>query len=229
MSLALIRKQLKVHANPMTALTQKKFFKNCSQDIFLGIPTPILRKLAKDFVALSFVELKTLMASEVHEERSLASFILCIQYIKATETQQTKIFKFYLKNRHTIRDWDGVDNSAPYIVGRHLLTRNTDVLYKLARSKNLWDRRIAIVSTWWFIRHGKISDTLDIAKILLDDQEDLIHKATGWMLREVGKQDLSALKHFLRTHYTALPRTTLRYAIERFAEKERKRYLKEPG
>lgn len=126
-----------------------------------------------------------------------------------------------MRNRKYIRNWDGVDDSAPYIVGPYLLRRRKAILHELGRSGSLWDRRIAIVATWWFIRQGQVDTTLKIAHLLLDDREDLIHKATGWMLREVGKRNLSALKRFLRVRAHKMPRTTLRYAIERLAPQER--------
>jgi 3-methyladenine DNA glycosylase AlkD len=165
------------------------------------------------------------MQSRIHEERSLANEILRIKFRKSDPQDQKRIFEFYVKNRKFIREWDGVDGSAPYIIGPYLLDRSKKLLYDLVRSPRLWDRRIAIVSTLWFIREGKISDTLKLARMLLCDEEDLIHKATGWMLREVGKQDLAALKKFLNAHVAIMPRTMLRYAIERFPEIERKKYM----
>ncbi len=166
------------------------------------------------------------MGSVVHDERSLAHMILRIQFLKAGEAGQEKIFNFYLRNRRFIRDWDGVDDSAPYIVGPWLLTRDKSLLYGLAKSSRLWDRRIAIVSTWWFIRNGHVDDTFALAEILLHDSEDLIHKATGWMLREAGKKDLRAFEKFLRRHHATMPRTSLRYAIERFPPEKREVYLR---
>jgi 3-methyladenine DNA glycosylase AlkD len=166
------------------------------------------------------------MASKVHDERSLANSILVLKYGRGGEKEKKQVYNFYLANRRFIRSWDGVDDSAPYIVGPHLLDKNRSVLFHLAGSKSLWDRRIAMVSTWWFIRQGDTKDTFKLASKLLKDEEDLMHKAAGWMLREAGKRNLKALKNFLARHHQAMPRTMLRYAIERFPEVERKRYLK---
>lgn len=212
-------------SNLQKSLTLCKFFKHCHGDVFLGVSTPVIRKIAKEFRSLAFEEIQKLMNSHVHEERSLAHAILCIQFQKADESDQAKIVEFYLANRDTIRDWDGVDNSAPYILGPFLLNRDKKILYDLALSESLWDRRIAIVSTWWFIRHGQIDDALRISQKLLFDKEDLIHKATGWMLREVGKRNPKALIEFLSIHHKTMPRTTLRNAIERFPAHERQQYL----
>jgi 3-methyladenine DNA glycosylase AlkD len=216
---------LQTLADSGRARTARAYFKNCTQDVFLGITTPQLRRLAGEYWEMKLSEIRKLMQSQVHEERSLANEILRIQFRKSGPRQQKQIFDFYVKNRKFIREWDGVDGSAPYIVGPYLLGRSKKLLYEWARSPRLWDRRIAIVSTLWFIRQGEIADTLKLAQMLLEDDEDLIHKATGWMLREVGKQDSAALKKFLNTHCAVMPRTMLRYAIERFPEPERKMYM----
>ncbi len=223
---SLIQQRLKKHSDPQKAIIHRNFFKNCKTDIFLGIPAPIIRIIAKEFWDIPLKEVRTLMHSKVRDERSLAHAILRLKFEDGNEKEQGKIYQFYLKNRKAIRDWDGVDDSAPYIVGKYLLRRDKKILYTLVKSNHIWDRRIAIVSTWWFIRKNKLQDTLKLAGLLLKDEEDLIHKATGWMLREVGKRDIKALKTFLKTHHPVMPRTTLRYAIERFAEKERKKYLR---
>jgi 3-methyladenine DNA glycosylase AlkD len=202
------------------------FFKHCKDDIFLGVPAAEIKKVAKEYEALSLVSLRALMQSDIHEARSLAHAVLRRQYLKADASQQEKIISFYLKGIKYIRDWDGVDDSAPYLLGAHLLERKRDILYDLVKSKNRWERRVAIVSTWWFIRHDDHADTLKIATLLLNDDEDLLHKATGWMLREVGKRDVTLLKKFLAKHAPSMPRTALRYAIERFSAKERAAYLK---
>jgi 3-methyladenine DNA glycosylase AlkD len=212
-------------ADPVRARTQRGFFKNCTGDTFLGVPTASARKVAREFAHLPLADIRKLMGSTVHDERSLAHMILCLQFQKAGESGNEKIFNFYLRNRRFIRDWDGVDDSAPYIVGPWLLTRDKRLLYELAKSPRLWDRRIAIVSTWWFIRNGHLDDTFALAEILLYDSEDLIHKATGWMLREAGKKDLRALEEFLRRHHAVMPRTSLRYAIERFPPEKRQLYM----
>jgi 3-methyladenine DNA glycosylase AlkD len=166
------------------------------------------------------------MASRVHDERSLAHSILVLKYRRGEPETKNRIFDFYIRNRRFIRDWDGVDDSAPYIVGPHLLDKDRSLLFQLAGSKILWNRRIAMVATWWFIRQGDTSDTFKLAEKLLGDREDLMHKAVGWMLREAGKRDLKALKKFLARHHKTMPRTMLRYAIERFPEPERKKFLR---
>jgi 3-methyladenine DNA glycosylase AlkD len=212
-------------ADPKRAQISRGYFKDTQGDVFLGVPTPAIRKLARQFYLLPLGGVRKLMRSRVHEERSLAHAILRLKFEKSPDDERGKIFDFFIKNRSAIRSWDGVDDSAPYIVGPYLLERNKKLLYQLVQSARLWDRRIAIVSTWCFIREGRTEDTLKLAAMLLEDEEDLIHKATGWMLREVGKRNLPALKRFLQLHGQMMPRTTLRYAIERFAQRERRRYL----
>ena len=224
-TLAAARTALHHLADPDQAAGSRRFFKNPGEDVFLGIATPLLRQVAGDFRDLPRAAVRELMGSRVHEERSLAHAILVLQYGKADEAGKERIFQFYLKHRGCIRSWNGVDDSAPYIVGPHLLNRDKSILYELIVSPNLWDRRIALVATWPMIRQGHIQDTFQLVERVLADQEDLIHKAAGWMLRETGKKDANALKQFLQTHYARLPRTTLRYAIERFSEAERVRYL----
>ncbi|HUZ46494.1 MAG TPA: DNA alkylation repair protein [Terriglobia bacterium] len=219
------RAALKREAHAAKAAVFRGFFKDTAGDVFLGVSAPVIRKIAKEFEALPLGSLQTLMHSGVHEERSLAHAILRKRFSQGSAREQEIIYKFYLKNRTAIRAWDGVDDSAPYIVGAYLLHREKSLLSTLARSERLWDRRIAIVSTAWFIRNGQTAVTFRIARMLLHDPEDLIHKATGWMLREAGKRDLPALKQFLKTHQRTMPRTVLRYAIERFPEKERRTYL----
>ncbi len=222
-----VRAALARQADAAKATVFRGFFKDAEEDIFLGVPAPNIRVIAKEFGALPLRGVQSLMKSGVHEERSLAHAILRRRFAQGNEREQEIIFKFYLKNRSAIRQWDGVDDSAPYIVGAYLLRREKSLLSELARSHRLWDRRISIVATWWFIRHGRTAPTFRIARMLLGDSEDLIHKATGWMLREAGKRDLPALKRFLNQHHRTMPRTMLRYAIERFPEKERRKYL--PG
>jgi 3-methyladenine DNA glycosylase AlkD len=208
------------------AAAKSIFFKNCKEDVFLGVRAEAIRKIAKEFVGLELTDLTQLVQSGVHEERSLGNAILCCKFRKSSEGQKEEIFNFYIENRHHIRDWNGVDDSAPYIVGPYLLEREKDLLYELAGSPVIWDRRIAIVATWWFIRQNRFEETLNLAQLLLKDKEDLIHKAVGWMLREVGKRDLTALRQFLDQHHPSMPRTMLRYAIEKLPPEERKGYLK---
>ena len=226
MTLANAKKALRRHADAKKAVTYRGFFKDASADTFLGVTSPLLKGVAKEFRHLSFDDIKPLMHSDVHEERSLAHSILRLQFDKGDEKAQKAVYDFYLKNRAAIRQWNGVDDSAPYIVGAYLLERDRALLYKMVRAKSLWDRRIAIVSTWWFIRNNDLDDTFALSEMLLTDGEDLMHKATGWMLREAGKKDVARLKSFLKKHGAKMPRTMLRYAIEKFPESERKAYLK---
>ncbi|EKD43188.1 MAG: putative DNA alkylation repair enzyme [uncultured bacterium] len=194
-------------------------------DVFLGIYVPNQRKISKKYLELSFTDLSTLLKSKIHEHRLGALFILNDQFNKADTKTQKKIFEFYLKNAKSINNWDLVDLSAPRIVGMWLNNKPKDILYKLAHSNNLWQKRIAIISTLAFIREKHFEDTLKIAEILLDDTHDLIHKAAGWMLREVGKKDVVVLKKFLDKHCKKMPRTMLRYAIEKFNKKDYQYYL----
>lgn len=224
MTLAKARQALRRCGNPKKARTFRGFFKNTS-DIFLGVTTPQIRKLAREFQDLALRDVHALMKSRVHEERSLAHAILVLKFRRTDENGKGAIFDFYIRNRKYIHEWDGVDDSAPYIVGPYLLDRDKKPIYELARSKSLWDRRIAMVSTWWFIRQGQVRDALKIARMLLRDEEDLIHKASGWMLREIGKRNLQALEKFLKEHHRGMPRTMLRYAIERFPHEKRRAYL----
>jgi len=220
------RQALRLHANSARARVYRWYFKDPGQDRFLGVSTKDMRRVARQFRELAMHDVRKLMLSRVHEERSLAHAILRWKFEKGSEREREKIFNFYIRHRNSIHSWDGVDDSAPYIVGAYLLERDKSLLYQLARSPRIWDRRIAVVATLWFLRHGHIHDTLNLAEMLLEDEEDLIHKACGWALREVGKKDQAALKRFLRQHCRTMPRTMLRYAIERFEETERQKYLK---
>lgn len=195
-------------------------------DIFAGIKVPPCRELARKYKDLSFGDLQKLIRSPIHEERTIALMILTMQFKKADEALQTKIYKFYFKNLKGINNWDLVDGSAPYIVGPYLFERDRKILFKLARSKKLWEKRIAMLSTYYFIRQKDYADALKIAEILLHDKHDLMHKAVGWMLREIGNRDPATEKKFLNKHAATMPRTTLRYAIEKFPEAERQKYLK---
>ena len=219
------RAALEQQTNAAKAAVFRRFFKDTAGDVFLGVAAPVIQKIAKEFGALPLRQIQTLMHSGIHEERSLAHAILRKRFSQGSAREQEIIYKFYLKNRTAIRAWDGVDDSAPYIVGAYLLGREKTILRTLARSERLWDRRIAIVSTVWFIRNGKTAVTFRIARMLLHDPEDLIHKATGWMLREAGKRNLAALKRFLKARHRMMPRTMLRYAIERLPKETRNYYL----
>jgi 3-methyladenine DNA glycosylase AlkD len=195
-------------------------------DMFHGITVPVLRQLVKECEGISLDEVVMLLKSGMHEERLLALLMLVRAFAKSDDTQKKKIFSFYLKNTRYINNWDLVDLSAPQIVGAYLADKGRKPLYVLARSRNLWQRRIAILSTFTFIRQNDFTDSLEISKILLDDKHDLIHKAVGWMLREIGKRDLGVEEHFLKGCYKKMPRTMLQYAIEKFPEGKRKEYLK---
>ena len=192
-------------------------------DEFLGLKVPQIRKLAREFRALPLKEVEGLLKSKWHEARLLALVILVDQFERADERMRDAIFRLYLRSTKFINNWDLVDASAPHIVGAHIKDRS--LLTKLARSKSLWERRIAIVATQHFIRNHDLKDTFRLAKNLLDDKHDLIHKATGWMLREAGKRDRDALVAFLEEHATRMPRTMLRYAIEKFPPALRRRLM----
>ena len=229
-SLPQLKKELQKLANPKQAEVLQRFFKTGKGeygegDIFLGIKVPIQREVANKFQELSLKDIEKLLDSKIHEHRMMALFVLIKQYKKGDENTKKKIFNFYLKNTKRINNWDLVDLSAPKIVGDYLLDKPRNVLYKLAKSNNLWEKRIAIISTWIIIRNNEFDDTLKIAKILLNDKHDLIHKAVGWMLREVGKRDQKLEEEFLQKYYLRMPRVMLRYAIEKFEEEKRKFYL----
>jgi 3-methyladenine DNA glycosylase AlkD len=194
-------------------------------DVFLGIKVPPLRALAKRYANVGLDTIATLLGSRYHEERFFALLLLMQFYGQATDKDKVAAYNLYLAHTHRINNWDLVDVSAPHIVGRHLHDRPRKVLHKLARSSSLWERRIAILATFWFIRLNDLGDSLRIAAALLHDEHDLMHKAVGWMLREVGKRNLAAEEDFLKEHYRSMPRTMLRYAIEHFPERKRKKYL----
>jgi 3-methyladenine DNA glycosylase AlkD len=230
MSLISLKKDLKTRANPAKAKLLRGFFKTGKGqygegDIFWGIMVPIQREIAKKYQDLSLKEIQKLLNSKIHEERLIALLILVLQFKKGSVWKQKVIFNFYLKNIRNINNWDLVDLTAPNIVGQFLMDRDRKIIYKLARSRNLWEKRIAILATFTFIKNNQAKDTLRIAEILLKDKHDLIHKAVGWMLREIGKRDLNAEEMFLKKHYKRMPRTMLRYAIEKFPEKKRRWYL----
>jgi 3-methyladenine DNA glycosylase AlkD len=194
-------------------------------DIFLGIRVPAARKLAKEYKHLPFKEILSLLQSPYHEVRLFALISLVNAFTNGDEIIRKKIYDLYLANTKHINNWDLVDLSAPNIVGAYLLERDRKPLYQLAKSKSLWERRIAVLATFSFIRNNQFDDCLKTAEILLKDKEDLIHKATGWMLREAGKRDTKILEDFLRKHCRTMPRTMLRYAIEKFSPDRRKFFL----
>lgn len=217
-------------ADPIIARDSLRFFKTGAGeygagDRFLGIRVPVLRSHAKKFTATSLDEIQILLASPFHEERLCALLILKTKFAKGDLATQTAIYHFYLARIDYINNWDLVDSSADRIIGAYLADKNKQPLYHLSQLPNLWARRIAMMSTFHFIRQHQFDDALAIAKLLAHDREDLIHKAVGWMLREIGKRDLSVEQSFLREHYRDMPRTMLRYAIEKFPPSERARYL----
>lgn len=225
-----LRKRIKTLASSDIAKTMQWFFKTGKGeygegDVFAGLKVPTQRKIAREFKDLSLADLKELLHSKIHEERLISLLILVNNYERGDEKEKKSIYTFYIKNRMGINNWDLVDLSAPKIVGKYLFDKDKSILFKFASSKNLWERRIAILSTYEFIRNHQYDTTLKIAKILLEDEHDLIHKAVGWMLREIGKKDLKVEEIFLKKHYKKMPRTMLRYAIEKFPEIKRKKYL----
>ncbi|MFA6409347.1 MAG: DNA alkylation repair protein [Gammaproteobacteria bacterium] len=234
-----VEKELQKLANSAKAVVLQRFFKTGpgeygEGDKFFGITVPVLRSVAKKYSTLDFSSLSKLLESPWHEMRLLALLILVLQYQKAFKLQEKElcgdIYKFYISNFQRINNWDLVDLSAPHIVGAELFPKDQkqsgEILLSFSKDKNLWLRRIAIVSTFYFIRNNYFSHTLNISESLLEDKADLIHKASGWMLREVGKRDQECLENFLRKNKALMPRTMLRYAIERFPEDLRKGYLR---
>ena len=224
------KKKLKSLASPEVAKSSARFFKTGpgeygEGDIFIGIKVPTLRSMSREFKALPLEDIETLLSSPIHEERHLALMILVLQVAKCDDSHRTAVYDFYLGNTRFINNWDLVDCSAPQVVGGFLLNKPRKRLFDLTKSKCLWERRIAIISTQHFIRHDDFADTLAISQKLLTDKEDLIHKASGWMLREVGKKDQELLVAFLDQHASDMPRTMLRYAIERFPPELRQGYL----
>ena len=228
-----IKRELKRLGSPERAKISAKFFKTGKGeygegDIFLGLKVPEIRTIAKNYLNLNFKDLEELLSSKIHEHRLIALLILTLNFNKLEINKEKKcVVKFYLKNTKKINNWDLVDLSAHQILGNYLLEQNKDkpILYKLARSYNLWERRISIIATYAFIKENKFEDTLKISEILLRDKHDLIQKAVGWMLREVGKRNQDLEEEFLRKYYKEMPRTMLRYSIERFDEKKRRFYL----
>ena len=227
---AAIRRQLREVADPEIAEHSQRFFKTGpgeygEGDKFIGIRVPVIRQIAKANRHAQSKTVLSLLRSSIHEERLLALILLTLQYQKGDEDERDAIYELYLANTEYINNWDLVDCSAHKIVGHYLLDRKRTVLHRLAKSKCLWERRIAIFSTYTFIHADDFDDTFVIADKLLDDPEDLIHKAVGWMLREVGNRDRKAEEAFLKSRYKRVPRTMLRYAIEKFPEVRRKKYL----
>ncbi len=226
-----IENSLRSIGDRKTAQVLQRFFKTApgeygAGDVFVGIHVPKLRQLAREYQECSLAETARLLRSPVHEARLLALFLLVRAYKRGSVTLQERIFKLYLRNTRRVNNWDLVDASAEQIVGAHLSQRPRALLGNLAASQLLWDRRIAVIATFQFIKQGEFEETLRIAGLLLRDPADLIHKAVGWMLREIGKRDRLVEETFLQAHYRSMPRTMLRYAIEKFPEKLRQRYLR---
>jgi len=229
-TLAGLRQRLHRLASPADAKFLQRYFKTApgeygAGDKFIGIRVPVLRKLAREFRSLPPPAAAKLLQSPIHEERLLALLILTDAYERAGESGRAAIYRLYLKNLSRVNNWDLVDCSAPRIVGPHLEGRPRKILFRLARSKILWRRRVAVLATFHFIRQDDFADVLRLAALLLHDGHDLMHKAVGWMLREMGKRDLAELKTFLRKHAARMPRTMLRYAIEKLPEAERQSFL----
>jgi 3-methyladenine DNA glycosylase AlkD len=229
-SLTAVRNALRDAGSPKDAVFLQRFFKTGpgqygEGDQFLGIRVPATRTLARRFADLPLPDVEKLLHDKFHEARLLALVLLVGRYERGDDAERQRVYRLYLANTDRINNWDLVDLSAPNIVGAHLETRSRAPLDKLATSKSLWERRIAIVATYWFIRLRQFDDTFRIATALLDDKHDLIHKAVGWMLREVGKRDESALERFLDRHAKTMPRTALRYSIERMTPERRRHYM----
>lgn len=227
----LLKQQLNALADPEQAVQLQRFFKTGpgeygEGDRFLGLRMPQLRRLVKGYLDLGLADVGTLLHTPIHEQRMAALLILTYQFPKATPSQQREIYDFYLDNTRWINNWDLVDVTVTHVVGAYLLTRSRKPLHGLAKSASLWERRIAMVATLCFIKHHQFEETLKIADQLLSDQHDLIHKAVGWMVREVGKRDLAVMEAFLLPRYSRMPRTMLRYAIEKLPEPRRQAYLK---
>jgi len=226
-----LQKELEQWADPGQKEILQRFFKTAKGeygegDIFLGVKVPMQRKLADKYCAIELEELPKLLQSQIHECRFTALLLLIQHYAKGDMVKKSTIFNFYVDNLKYVNNWDLVDLSAPPIVGDYLQDKSRKLLYQWATSGRLWERRIAIVATLNFIKNNDFSDTLQLAKILLHDEHDLIHKAVGWMLREVGKRNLAIEESFLGQHYKEMPRTMLRSAIERLASDRRQFYLK---
>jgi 3-methyladenine DNA glycosylase AlkD len=231
MHVKLIQDRLRALGNPSAAAFAARYFKTGpgeygEGDVFLGIRVPVLRKAAAEYCALPLPGADALLRSPVHEDRLLALLVLTYKFRRADALSRRRIYDLYLRRTKHINNWDLVDVSAPEIIGGYLVDRDRAPLDVLASSARLWERRISIVATAWFINRGEFADTLRIAERLLTDPEDLIHKASGWMLREVGKRDERVLEGFLDRHASVMPRTMLRYAIERLPEVQRQAYLK---
>ncbi|MGB2928669.1 MAG: DNA alkylation repair protein [Desulfobacterales bacterium] len=226
-----IRKKLQQLGSEAKAKVLQRFFKTGpgeygEGDVFIGVRVPELKKLVKEYPDITIKEVMQLLSSTIHEERFFALLMLVSKFSKGNETVKKRIYELYLQHTKFINSWDLVDGSAHQIVGAFLMDKSKEPVYRLAKSNSLWERRIAILSTFHFIKHDNYSETLKISKILLTDDQDLIHKAVGWMLREIGKRHILTEEIFLKKYYKRMPRTMLRYAIEKFPESKRQKYLR---
>jgi 3-methyladenine DNA glycosylase AlkD len=231
MNLAEIQRRLAALGDARVAEGSRRFFKTGpgeygEGDLFRGIRVPVLRALAKEYRSVPPREAVRLLRSAFHEDRLLALLLLVRLYSRGDAALREKIYRLYLKNTRFVNNWDLVDSSAEHIVGAHLWERPRAPLGRLAKSGDIWERRVAVMATFHFIKRGEFRETLDLARALLSDREDLIHKAVGWMLREVGKRDPEAEEGFLKENYRRMPRTMLRYAIEKFPEERRRPFLR---
>jgi len=223
-------KELNKFSSKEKAKISSSFFKTAKGqygegDMFIGVTVPDTRKVSKKFIDISFSEVEKLLKDKIHEHRLVGLFILVEKY----KSNPEEVFNFYLKNIKYVNNWDLVDTSAYKIIGEYLLDKKRDILYELADSNNLWKERISIISCYRFIKNGDFKDIIKLSEKFLNHKHDLMHKAVGWMLREVGKKDEMVLKKFLNKFYKKMPRTMLRYAIEKFPENERKQYLSYGG
>lgn len=226
-----ILKKLQAVADPERAPETARFFKTAKGeygygDVFLGIRVPIQRQIARQFKDTPLVEVEKLLQSKYHEARLTALFILVLQYKRKKADLQDDIIDLFLRNTAMINNWDLVDSSAPYLLGEWVRNKDRKILYQLATSENLWEKRISMIACYALIKNGDFTDALTLAKQFLQEEHDLMHKATGWMLREVGNRDRSIEEAFLNKYYAKMPRTMLRYAIEKFPESLRQDYLK---
>ncbi len=219
--------KLKTHSSPEEGEKLKRYFKNTDGDRFIGVRMGQVFTLAKEFIDMTPDEIEKLLESKIHEVRAGGCSIMDKQARrkKTTDTRRKELYDLYLRRHDRINNWDLVDVCAIHVIGGYLFDKPRNVLYKLARSKNMWERRTSIVSTAYFIRKGDLDDTFKIAEILLKDNEDLVHKATGWMLRFSGDKDRARLLSFLDKHAATMPRTALRYSIEKLDKKQREHYL----
>ena len=223
---------LNQHASDTDAIFLQRFFKTGpgeygEGDLFIGLRVPQTRQICRDFFELSIDQIEIMLGSPIHEHR-LAGLIIMSNQAKSKKfptSHKELLYELYLRRTDRINNWDLVDTSCRYVVGGYLMDKPRDILYQLAESNDLWERWIAIVSTWEFIRHGDLDDTFRLSKVLKNDKQDLIHKASGWMLREAGKKDIDRLVEFLDENATTMPRTMLRYSIEKLPETQRRYYL----